>query len=69
MKIRFQVGLNPREIEVLCLIARGYSNKKISNILCVSPYTVKDHTKHIFKKVKVNNRTLAAVWAVQHNLV
>lgn len=48
--------LSRRELEVVDLIASGYSNKEIANALYVSPYTVNDHTKKIYRKLNVHSR-------------
>jgi DNA-binding CsgD family transcriptional regulator/ArsR family metal-binding transcriptional regulator len=63
-----QTDLSDREIEVLRLVAAGATNLEISDILCISPHTVKSHVVHIFNKLGVNDRTEAAVWAVRHHL-
>lgn len=55
--------LSHRELAVLGLIAKGYSNVEIAKILSLSPYTVKTHAKHINSKLKVSNRTMAAARA------
>ncbi len=55
--------LSHRELAVLGLIAKGYSNADIAKILSLSPYTVKTHAKHINSKLKVSNRTMAAARA------
>ena len=60
--------LTPRELEVLRLVALGFSNKEIAGILHISLDTVKTHTKNIFTKLDVTDRTQAAVWAVSHKL-
>ncbi|MGD9332836.1 MAG: LuxR C-terminal-related transcriptional regulator [Desulfobacterales bacterium] len=67
--IRIQSALTPREIQVLRLLADGASNPDISEQLNISPHTVKSHVIHIFNKLNVNDRTQAAVWAVQNGLV
>ncbi|RJP53228.1 MAG: hypothetical protein C4586_01835 [Anaerolineaceae bacterium] len=51
--------LSEREIEVLGLIAEGLTNQEISGRLCVSLNTVKAHTRNIYSKIGVNNRTHA----------
>ena len=61
--------LTAREVEVLRLIAEGFTNAEISQILSVTPHTVKSHVVHIFNKLGVNDRTQAAVWAVRHRLI
>jgi DNA-binding NarL/FixJ family response regulator len=66
----FESGsLTARELEILRLIARGFSNKEIANILKISLDTVKTHIKNIFFKLDVTDRTQAAVWASSHNLI
>jgi len=62
-------GLTHREIEVLKLIAQGYTNNEISGMLFISPHTVKSHMINIFNKLGVNDRTQAAVLATQKNLI
>jgi len=52
-------GLSEREIEVLQLIAEGLSNQEISSRLYLSLNTVKAHTRNIYGKLGVNNRTQA----------
>ena len=48
--------LSSREIEVAKLVLRGYSNKDMAEKLFVSEYTIKDHLKHIMKKMGVATR-------------
>lgn len=67
--IRIQEDLTPREIEVLRLVAKGASNPEISEVLGISPHTVKSHVIHIFNKLNVNDRTQAAVWAAQNQIL
>lgn len=62
-------SLTNREIEVLKLIAEGYTNNEISGILFISPHTVKSHMINIFNKLGVNDRTQAAVLATQNNII
>jgi len=61
--------LTARELEVLRLIAKGFSNKEIANILKIRLDTVKTHIKNIFFKLDVTDRTKAAIWASSHNLI
>lgn len=56
-------NLSPRELDVLCCLIAGYSNKVIARELTVCEATVKVHVKAILRKLKVNNRTQAAIWA------
>ena len=58
-------ALTPRELEVLGLIAAGYSNLEIAQELCIEVSTVKVHTRNIFGKLEVNNRWNAVSRATQ----
>ena len=60
--------LTPRELEVLCLIARGRSNKRIALELGVAEKTVKTHVGHVLAKLGVSDRTQAALYAVREGL-
>jgi len=61
--------LTEREREVLCQVAEGLSNKEIAEKLYISEKTVKNHLTSIFQKLGVADRTQAALYAVNHNLV
>ena len=60
--------LTKRELEVLRLISEGCSNKKISDGLSISERTVKNHISHIFRKIGVEDRTQAAVFAIRNKI-
>ncbi|MDH3605183.1 MAG: response regulator transcription factor, partial [Candidatus Tectomicrobia bacterium] len=51
--------LSVREMEILQLIADGWSNQQIATHLCISLYTVKNHVHNILKKLQVNRRSEA----------
>ena len=55
--------LTGRELDVLRLVAQGYSNRAIAEQLVISIGTVKSHLKHIFAKLAVESRTQAVVQA------
>jgi two-component system, NarL family, response regulator LiaR len=61
--------LTPREREVLILIGRGFSNKRIAGELELSEKTVKTHVGHVLAKLGVSDRTQAAVVAVRAGIV
>lgn len=60
--------LSDREIEVVQRLAGGMPNKVIAKELDISEATVKVHLKSILKKLRVANRTQAAIWALQNGL-
>ncbi len=61
-------GLSDRETQILSCLVAGNSNKVIANRLSITEATVKVHMKSLLRKIKVNNRTQAAIWAVNHGL-
>ena len=60
--------LSVRELEVLKLLAKGMVNKEIAGTLFISEKTVKNHISSIFRKLDVQDRTQAAVYALKHHL-
>lgn len=60
--------LTPRELEILCHLAEGQSNKVIARNLGISDGTVKLHVKAILRKLDVHSRVEAAVIAVEQNI-
>ena len=60
--------LTKRELDVLRLISEGCSNKKISDELTISERTVKNHISHIFRKIDVEDRKQAAVFAIRNKI-
>ena len=60
--------LTDRETEVLKEIARGRSNKEIACELSISEKTVKNHISNIFRKLDINDRTQAAIYAIGHGI-
>jgi two-component system, NarL family, response regulator LiaR len=61
--------LSPRELDVLRLIAEGLGNKEIADKLEISLSTVKTHIEDILARLKVSDRTQAAVKAVRQGLL
>ena len=61
-------SLTKREYEVLTLIAEGLNNKDIADKLYISEKTVKNHVSSIFKKIGVNDRIQAAIFAFKTNI-
>lgn len=61
-----EAKLSQRESDVLRCLMAGYPNKVIARMLEVCEATVKVHVKAILRKLKVSNRTQAAIWASSH---
>jgi DNA-binding CsgD family transcriptional regulator len=61
-------GLSEREAEVLRLVARGLSDRQISDQLFVSPRTINSHIRNMLNKTGAVNRTELSVWAVAQGL-
>ncbi|MCC7201751.1 MAG: response regulator transcription factor [Nitrospirae bacterium] len=61
--------LSDREITVLKLVAEGKTNKEIAKDLRISEKTVKNHTRSIFHKLNVSDRTQAAIQAIKEGLI
>jgi len=59
-------GLSPREQEILRALVTGASNKVIAYKLGITEATVKVHLKTLLRKIDVNNRTQAAIWAMNN---
>jgi len=64
-----EVDLNPREREILALIAEGLSNAEIAERLFLSKGTVQNYVSAIFTKLDVTDRTQAAILALRYGLV
>ncbi len=60
--------VSPREMEVLRLIAEGFSNRDIANTLVISEKTVKTHVSSLLTKLDMNDRTQLAVYAVKQGI-
>jgi two-component system, NarL family, nitrate/nitrite response regulator NarL len=60
--------LSPREREILQWLAKGGSNKEIARDLELAESTVKIHVQHILRKLGLNSRVQAAVWAIENGI-
>lgn len=63
------VNLSERELEIIKLIAEGYTNAQIAVVLYISNHTVNTHRKNIMKKIGVNNTAGIVMYAVKMKLV
>lgn len=61
-----QSPLSPREEEVLVLIAQGYANKEIAEMLYISVKTVETHRANIFKKLSLKSRVDLVQYAIKN---
>jgi DNA-binding CsgD family transcriptional regulator len=64
-----ELGITPRELEVLGLIAEGLSNREIAERLFVSENTVKTHSSRLFDKLGAKRRTQAVQLAKESRLI
>jgi DNA-binding NarL/FixJ family response regulator len=62
-------SLTEREVEVLQLLAFGYTNRDIAKRLYISPDTVKTHLEHIYQKLGASDRTAAVAEAFRRRLI
>ena len=72
LRRRAVASLNPltaRETQVLRHVASGLSNKEIAASLQLSLDTVKEHVQNILRKLDVNDRTQAVVWAIRNKVI
>lgn len=60
--------LSPREAQILSCVLAGHSNKNIARRLSITESTVKMHFKNVMRKIQAQNRTQAAVWAMEHGI-
>lgn len=61
--------LSPRQMEILNLVAKGFSNKEIAEIIGIAPDTVKEHVANIFQRIGASSRAEAATLAVNLGLI
>jgi len=61
--------LSPREVEILDNIAQGMTNKQVAYTLGISEQTVKNHMSSILRKLSVNDRTQAVVYAMRQGWI
>lgn len=66
-KLKTSHNLTNREIEILHLLAEGWSNQHIASTMGLTIRTVKYHTGNIYSRIEVKSRSEAIVWAWKHN--
>ena len=62
-------NLTKREIEILELVASGFSNQIIAAKINVSVHTVKSHLESIYRKFEVHNKIQALVYAITNSVI
>ena len=62
-------GLTAREVEVLRLVAQGFTSAQIAEQLVIGLVTVNFHVRSIYSKLRVSSRSAATRYAIEHNLV
>lgn len=65
----YPAGLTPREVEVLRLLAQGWTDAQIAEHLVISPRTVNRHTASLYSKLNVSSRAAATCYAIEHHLL
>lgn len=68
-KKRSELDISEREMDVLELICRGYSNKEIADKLCLSTRTIESHKSSLYEKTSVNNTVNLVMYAIKNDLV
>lgn len=66
---REAANLTPREIDVICLIGKGYSVEDASNMLNLAPDTIKGYVKSIYAKLDVSNRSELTLEAIRLGVI
>lgn len=64
-----ELGITPRELEILTLIASGLSNREIADKLFVTQNTVKTHASRVFEKLDARRRTQAVQYAKEQGII
>ena len=65
----YPAGLTAREVEVLRLLAQGWTDAEIAEHLVISPRTVNRHTTSLYSKLNVSSRAAATRYAHEHHLL
>lgn len=64
-----RVSLTTQEQRILIMVSKGYSNKEIAEALFIAEGTVKNHLHNILKKLHLQNRVQAAIYAMQEGMI
>jgi DNA-binding NarL/FixJ family response regulator len=61
-------GLTAREVEVLRLVAKGFTDAQVAEALVLSPRTVHAHLSSVYSKLGISSRSAATRYAIEHDL-
>jgi two-component system, NarL family, nitrate/nitrite response regulator NarL len=64
--LRNHPGLSERDVQILDGLVKGYPNKVIARRCAITEATIKVHMKSILRKIRIDNRTQAAIWAIEN---
>src|SRR5258708_39838877 len=67
--VTYPYGLTAREVEILRLLAQGWTDAQIAEHLVISPRTVNRHTASLYSKLGVSSRSAATHYAFEHHLL
>ncbi len=66
--VSFELGLTPRETEVLTLVARGLTNQEIAESCVLSVNSIKSYIRSAYRKIGVSRRSQAVAWGIDNGL-
>lgn len=69
MSPAYPAGLTAREVAVLRLVAEGLTDAQVAQRLVLSPRTISTHLRSIYNKLRINSRSAATRFAIEHHLV
>lgn len=67
-RVLYPDNLTAREVEILRLVALGWTDAQVAEKLVISPRTVQGHLRSIYNKIDVTSRSAATRYLVEHNL-
>lgn len=67
--VRRPDGLTAREIEVVRLVAQGWTNKRVGHALSLSERTVENHLRSIYQKLQISDRTQLVIYAIRAGII
>jgi DNA-binding CsgD family transcriptional regulator len=59
------MSLSMRERLIVRMVADGYTDREIAEMLARSPHTIREHVKHVYAKLGVQRRTVLVRWALE----